>query len=488
MGNRESFSTDISTIGRNGVVEAESLNAFPAAVSGEIPLDDQVKWILTSPIDFTGLKFIPAVPGAEIEIVSSNESRNSLGVGLTGGESVFSGDFGRIQLLDLNILAVNSTTNLFDVEATTAARPVLAMQRNLIFSFAAIGTLEGMSSFNTAQAYLNCADGITFINPGSAAGAGVSWDGITFIGQLGDHVTIIGDSDFIKFDDIFAAPQTGDQVFNFDQANNTITTLPNTLAIDTTGGGTTGLEQIIDSDTTLGSIFPVIEVDTALNTVKVTLPDIDGIGIQNGTRRTLIDLGNAGTNNITVVPFSVAITKIMALERFVMDVDDQAVIFEVAGDQWLIDSNTDSYLVQFSTGFTGGSTETVLSDTSTFVKVAGAYVNGDFTRASATGGVITSEGFLSTTVDIHANIDLLLTPATETDTIEVALFRNGAEVTDSRVSKTLDSVFQIPSSPSFNVKANIPWNEDDALDIRIRNTSNATNIVATDAKIIGDRG
>ncbi|MEE9510295.1 MAG: hypothetical protein V3V81_07355 [Candidatus Bathyarchaeia archaeon] len=486
MGHQDHFSTDVSNIDTFKTVYVNSLNVFPDSVSNIITLEDTVKYILTRPIN-TGILQFATSAGGTVEIVSSNEGANNWTTELIDLNPLFIGDFGRLQMLDIDLISATGTSGLFDIVATTASRPVLAMQRNLIRNFGTLGTLEGMSSFNTSQGIVNCDDGITLINPGAAAGAGISWNSISFVGQKGDHITVIGDSDFLIFDIIGAAPQTGDQVFNLDQANNTVATFIG-LAIDTTGGGETGLEQTIDSDTVLGSIFPVINVDTSSNTVKVTLPNIDGVGIQNGSTRTLIDLGNAGTNNIEVVPFSVATTKVMTLERFVMDVDNQSVIFEVAGDQWVIDANTDNYLVQFSTGFTGGTAETVLNDTSTFVKIAGVYVNGDLTRTSATDGVVTSEGFLSTTVDIHANAELLLTPATETDTIEIALFRNNAEVADSRTQKTLDAVFQAPSSPSFNVKANIPWEEDDTLDLRIRNISNPTNITATDAKIIGDRG
>lgn len=487
MGHQEIFGTDSSNIDNFNTVYVTSVNAFPPPDENNfITLPTKIKYILTKPLN-TGILKFTTVPGGQIIITSENFLAHPWTTELSNGDALFSGDFGNLEKEKVDFFNTTGTGKLYSMTATTDIRPITSYKLGFVSNFGSIGEIDGMSQLQVEVGYVNCKEGLILNNPSSELRGGVVWRTVVFTNQSGTHLTVTGGSELLFFDQIGAQPAEGDAVFDFSNADNTAAGF-GFLGIDTTLGGKTGLEQTINSDTALGSIFPVINVDTSLNTVKATLPDIDGVGIQNGTKRTLVDLGNAGTNNIEVVPFSVATTKVMELERFVMDVDNQSVIFEVAGDQWVIDANTDNYLVQFSTGFTGGTTETVLNDTSTFVKIAGVYVDGDFTRASATDGVVTSEGFLSTTVDIHANAELLLTPATETDIIEVALFRNNVEVTDSRTQKALDAVFQTPSSPSFNVKANIPWEEVDTLDLRMRNITNATNITATDAKIIGDRG
>jgi hypothetical protein len=137
------------------------------------------------------------------------------------------------------------------------------------------------------------------------------------------------------------------------------------------------------------------------------------------------------------------------------------------------------------TGFTGGTIATVLSDTTTFVQVAGIYANGLEERSAASGGVITNVGFDPITMNISASVQLKLTPEIETDIIEIALFKNGIEVTNSRKQHQLDAVFQTPTSPVFNVSANVSLTFGNTIDVRMRNISNPTNITATDVVLLG---
>ena len=137
------------------------------------------------------------------------------------------------------------------------------------------------------------------------------------------------------------------------------------------------------------------------------------------------------------------------------------------------------------TGFTGGTTETVLSDTSTFVQIAGIYTNGMEERSAASGGVITNAGFDPITMNISASVQLKLTPEIETDTIEIALFKNGIEVVNSRKQQQLDAVFQTPTSPMFNISANVSLTFGNTIDVRMRNVSNPTNIIVTDVVLLG---
>lgn len=138
-----------------------------------------------------------------------------------------------------------------------------------------------------------------------------------------------------------------------------------------------------------------------------------------------------------------------------------------------------------STGFTGGTTPTVLADTSTFVKVAGTYIDGNLERFTSADGVLTHTGLSNNSNRMIGMVQLLLEPGIETDVIEIVLFKNGTEITGSRVQKTLSDVFQTPTSPVFYLAANPFLNVGDTIDVRMRNTSNATNVTATDVKLIG---
>jgi len=142
----------------------------------------------------------------------------------------------------------------------------------------------------------------------------------------------------------------------------------------------------------------------------------------------------------------------------------------------------DSYWVG-STGFTGGTTATVLSDTSTFVKVAGTYLDGYSERITWSNGVGTYIGLEAIYADITTSVKLILEPGIEEDVIEISLFKNGSEVAITRIQQTLTAVFQTPTSPEFNPRDNILLENGDTFEVRMRNITNATNIAATDSKI-----
>ena len=109
---------------------------------------------------------------------------------------------------------------------------------------------------------------------------------------------------------------------------------------------------------------------------------------------------------------------------------------------------------------------------------------GTLERFTESAGVLTYVGTDPITPRILGSAQLLLEPGIETDQIEIAIFVNGSEVTSTRVQHTLTDVFQTPTSPYFNCSDNISLVENDTIDIRMRNVSNATDVTATDAKIL----
>jgi len=137
-----------------------------------------------------------------------------------------------------------------------------------------------------------------------------------------------------------------------------------------------------------------------------------------------------------------------------------------------------------STGFTGGTTETVFADTSTFVKVAGTYVDGELEGFTSSGGVLTCVKAPPKALRITTMVAPLVEPGIETDVVQVSLHKNGVEVPSTRRQKALTTVFQTPTTPTFDDVDNVTVVIGDTLEIRWRNTSNATNIAATDAKLV----
>lgn len=143
----------------------------------------------------------------------------------------------------------------------------------------------------------------------------------------------------------------------------------------------------------------------------------------------------------------------------------------------------DSYMVA-STGFTGGTTATVLSDTITFVRPAGTYVAGDLERFTESDGVLTYIGIAPAKLRFTSIVQLLLEPNIETDIIEVTIIVNGSEVISATVKDGLDAVFQTPTSPSFTPSENIKLETGDTIEVGIRNTSKADNVTVKNIKLL----
>jgi len=137
-----------------------------------------------------------------------------------------------------------------------------------------------------------------------------------------------------------------------------------------------------------------------------------------------------------------------------------------------------------STQFTGGTTETILSDTSTAVKLAGTYIDGDLERFTVSNGVITYIGLEPIKPIVLASAAIKLVPSIETDVIQIAVYKNGTEIITTRKQQTLGSVFQTPTSPPFDLSDNIKLVTNDTLELRMTNLSKPANVIATDAKIV----
>lgn len=339
MGLRNTFSTVLTDIPRNNTVYVESLNVFDSVRVGNIvSVPNLVKYITTQPLNMGLLQFIPDTPGGVAEFTSSNIEANTWTTELENNDPLFSGDFG-VLIHSMNISSATGTSKLFDINATTVDRALVFQERGLISNFGSIGSITGASSGMVLMAYFGCGEGIVITNPGDENG--LDWDFVRFENQLGNHLTVVGQADFMFYDKIRATPANGDQVFDFSQTDNIVTAF-SSLGIDTSLGGKTGLEQEVSSDTVLGSIFPFINVDTTNNPVEITLPEVDGFGITNGTIRSIRDEGgNAGTNNIEVIPnpngFS---TRTDGRPSFTMNTDDQVIIVELTDSQWLLLGNT----------------------------------------------------------------------------------------------------------------------------------------------------
>jgi len=96
------------------------------------------------------------------------------------------------------------------------------------------------------------------------------------------------------------------------------------------------IQATYTADQTLTSLIEYVGVDTTSNAVEIELPDSSGTDVLNGKKVWIIDQGDAATNNVTVIPHGSDSTTIQGADEYVINVDNQIIIFELVDDQWII--------------------------------------------------------------------------------------------------------------------------------------------------------
>lgn len=126
------------------------------------------------------------------------------------------------------------------------------------------------------------------------------------------------------------------------------------------------IQATYTADQTLTSLIEYVGVDTASNTVEIELPDSSGADVVNGKIIWIIDQGNAGTNNIMVIPNGSDGTKIDGLSRIDITSDNEVVGFQLTDSTWVVLGKRGIDTIKtVSTTYTALQTdELIISDTS----------------------------------------------------------------------------------------------------------------------------
>lgn len=357
---------------RNFITYVETINGLPDPVAGVITLDDEVRYVITQPLNL-GTNQIKVDGGNQCAIVSSNEIKNTLTTALTGNSPLFIGDVGRLVIQDLDIISSTGTSNLYNVLSVTAARPAVIQQRSLVSGFASLGIISGATFIGTNIAFSSNGAGLTLNNNGSGLGSGIIIDDINFIDQSGNHLIFTGSADFLSASGVIAAPSTGDVVYDVSGLTlGSVADIGNTL-FDGLNGGTLGLTQSITTSTTLANIYNAVSVNTTSGAVTITLPNTLVYLLPDGFRINIKDSGNAATNNITIIPNGSDSTTINnGLVAYYITEDDGSVLLEKQGATWEIINRVN----QKSRG--------VVSSTSTLTEIY------DILIGDTTGGTFTT--------------------------------------------------------------------------------------------------
>lgn len=128
-------------------------------------------------------------------------------------------------------------------------------------------------------------------------------------------------------------------------------------------------DRIRESFTVSGTISSTkewIEVDTTLGAIQLELPDTDANDILNGKKIHIVDQGNAGTNNITIIPNGSDGTTIDGLTSDVISVNNTVRIYELVDNVWTVINrgSTTNQRSIFATDTALQSDDTIIANTS----------------------------------------------------------------------------------------------------------------------------
>lgn len=213
MSNIPLGATVLTDLGRNSIINVESLNAFPIAVNSQINLPNiDPAYIWTKANNTLDNEFIP-FDNTNISFLSFNNVANTWTATITTGATLISStEASRISFSGIEITSLNGGA-FVDLTAGVGGRPALAQSEQLISGFDSLGTTSGLSIFIENIGYVNNGGGITFDDAG-----GIIFTEANFVNQDGDHITLTGTLGFALFNTVIAAPSVGDAIFNIDSS------------------------------------------------------------------------------------------------------------------------------------------------------------------------------------------------------------------------------------------------------------------------------
>ena len=96
------------------------------------------------------------------------------------------------------------------------------------------------------------------------------------------------------------------------------------------------IQATFTADQTISALIEYVGVDTTSNAVEIELPDSTSSDVINGKMIWIIDQGNAGTNNIMVIPNGSDGTTIDGLSRLDITSDNEVVAFQLTDSNWAV--------------------------------------------------------------------------------------------------------------------------------------------------------
>ena len=237
------------------------------------------------------------------------------------------------------------------------------------------------------------------------------------------------------------------------------------------------IQATYTADQTLSSLIEFVGVDTTSNVVEIELPDNTGTDVLNTKEIFIIDQGNAGTNNITVIPNGSDSTTIEGESSYAIQSDDAIISFKLIEDVWckIIDTRPTLNLGSFHMHSNG--TVTTIATVNTNTDIAGtatvSSLNSNFTFDTAPN-TLTYTGIKVVTMMLI--ITASMSKANSSDKVfRILGIKNGTEIEGANISTNI-----LKAMIEVSVTYPVVLATNDIIKIMVRNETDAEDVDVTD--------
>lgn len=197
----------LTDVVRNKVINVETVNVFDDVRAGNIVTPAiGTKYNFTKDVNLGQIQFV-APAGGEVEISSDNLISNSLTSELTGTAPLFSGDWARLIIRDIDITMTDG--NMLDVTSTTDPAPLVQFQNGIFSGGNGLGEVNGALLLWREAGIFNWNSGITIDDNGFVQNTGVQFFNAQFLNIPGVQVTVQGNQAVTLISGNFTVPSSG---------------------------------------------------------------------------------------------------------------------------------------------------------------------------------------------------------------------------------------------------------------------------------------
>lgn len=223
----------------------------------------------------------------------------------------------------------------------------------------------------------------------------------------------------------------------------------------------------------LTALIELAKTDTTSNVIQITLPNTSGSDILDSKEVYILDQGNAATNAVTVIPHGSDSTTIEGLTSYLIDVNNQGVVFKLMDGQWLIVADSNRLTPVGSLGFAENTTDTSISTSDTYVDITGTAVSGELVRFTRSGSVLTYVGLNTIKVKVLASLSVENGTGGGKRDIRAAIVLNSTEKAAFSISMDAE-VKNVVIIDVLSISTN------DTIKVQVKNTENIDDILVVD--------